>query len=73
MNKEISKLIWLVIPIIVAVLPYIARMISLNTDGYMYGELGVIENLTVIFLFVAIIANVLFLMLEANYIRAYVG
>jgi len=66
MNKEISKLLWLVIPIIVAVLPYIARMISLNTDGYMYGELGVIENLTVIFLFVAIIANVLFLLSENN-------
>lgn len=61
MSKDINKLVWLILPIIVAGMPYIVRFVSLDTDGYMYGEKGLIENLTVIFLFVAIIAAVLFL------------
>lgn len=61
MSKEINKFVWLILPIIVAITPYIARFISLDTDVYMYGEKGLIENLTVIFLFVAIISTVLFL------------
>ncbi len=42
-------------------MPYVARIISLDTDRYMYGEFGIIENITVIFLVVAIICSVLFL------------
>lgn len=61
MNKEIHKLVWLVLPIVVAAMPYIARMISLDTDRYMYSETGIIENITVIFLLAAIIACLLFL------------
>ena len=61
MNKDLHKLVWLVLPIVVAVMPYIARMVGLHTDGYMYGEKGIIENLTVIFLLIAIISCVIFL------------
>jgi len=61
MNKDINKIIWLVLPILVAAMPYVVRFISLDSDRYMYGEKGIIENLTVVFLVVAIIAAILFL------------
>ena len=61
MNKDINKLVWLVLPIVVAMLPYAARFMGKHTDSVMYRETGVIENLTVIFLLVAIISTVLFL------------
>ena len=61
MNRDIHKLVWLVLPVVVAVMPYIARMISLDTDRYIYSETGIIENITVIFLFTAIIACLLFI------------
>ena len=48
----------------VAVTPYLVRFINFNSDRYMYGELGLIENLTVIFLIVAIIACIFFLLSE---------
>ena len=38
MNKDLHKIVWLVLPIVVAVMPYIARFIGTHTDGYMYGE-----------------------------------
>lgn len=56
MNKDINKLVWLVLPICVAVMPYIARFMGKHTDVYIYGEKGIIENLTFIFLIIAIIA-----------------
>lgn len=55
MNKDIKKWIWLVLPIILTTVPYIARLIGPHTDDYIYGEKGIIENLTVIFLLVAIV------------------
>ena len=61
MNKDLHKIVWLVLPIVVAVMPYIARFIGTHTDGYMYGEKGIVENITVIFLLTAIIACLLFL------------
>ncbi len=61
MNKDLNKFVWLALPVIVAAIPYIARFIGVNTDGYMYGEAGIIENLTVIFLVVSIIACLLYL------------
>ena len=61
MQKDLPKVIWLLIPIFVAAMPYVARFISLDTDKYMYTELGVIENITVVALLVAIIASYLFL------------
>lgn len=61
MNKDLHRIVWLVLPIVIALMPYIARIIGTHTDGYMYGEKGVIENITVIFLLTAIIASLLFL------------
>ena len=61
MNKDIHKLVWLVLPIGTALIPYVARSVGEHTDSFMYGEMGVIENLTVLFLFVAIVSTVLFL------------
>jgi len=66
MHKDLSKWIWLLLPILLVCMPYIARMISLDTDQYMYGELGIIENITVIFLLVAVITCVLFLKAEVK-------
>ena len=61
MNTELPKLVGLGLPVIRAVMPYVARFIGTHTDGYMYGEKGIIENITVIFLLTAIIACLLFL------------
>ena len=61
MNKDLNKLVWLVLPIAVAIIPYAARLVGPHTDKLIYSEFGVIENLTVFFLFVAIISTVLFL------------
>ena len=61
MNKDIHKLVWLVLPVVVAAIPYAARFIGPHTDSLMYGEAGVVENLTVLFLLVAIIAAISFL------------
>lgn len=61
MDKDLNKAVWLVLPIIVAIMPYAARLIGPYTDAYMYGETGVIENITVMFLITAIIACLLFL------------
>jgi len=60
-NKDINKLVWLILPISVAIMPYVARFMGAHTDTYMYGEKGIIENLTVIFLLIAIIACLLFM------------
>jgi len=48
-NKDINKLVWLILPISVAIMPYVARFMGAHTDTYMYGEKGIIENLTAIF------------------------
>ena len=61
MNKDISKSVWLVLPVAVAAIPYVARFFGAHTDSFIYGEIGLMENLTVVFLLVAIIATVLFL------------
>jgi len=61
MNKDLPKFVWLLLPIVIAAMPYVARFISLDSDRYMFTESGVIENITVISLLVAIIATYLFL------------
>ena len=62
MNKDISKLVWLVLPIAVALMTYVVRFFGDHTNSLMYDEMGVIENLTVLFLLVAIISTVSFLL-----------
>ena len=61
MSKDLPKVVWLFIPIVVAAMPYFARVISLDTDRYMYTEFGIIENITVVVLVIAIISCFKFL------------
>ncbi len=67
MERDLPKFVWLFVPVFVAVMPYIARFISLDTDRYMYTELGIIENITVVALLVAIIACFLFLKASTDF------
>ena len=67
MNKDLPKPVWLLLPFVVALLPYVARMISVESDKYVYSELGIIENLTFVFLCVAIITCFVFLTSKKKY------
>ncbi len=67
MNKDLPKIIWLILPVLIAVMPYVARFITLESDKYMYTESGVIENITFVSLLVAIIATILFLKASVNF------
>lgn len=64
MSKDLNKLVWLVLPATVFLLPYFSRIGGLGSDLYLYGEDGWIEILTIIFLLVAIIFGVIFLLLN---------
>ncbi|MCY4420058.1 MAG: hypothetical protein OXC42_02220 [Gammaproteobacteria bacterium] len=64
MNKDLSKLIWVALPVVVFLVPYLSRMGGIGADLYLYGEDGWIEILTVIFLLVAIFFGVTFLLLN---------
>lgn len=57
--KDLPKWLWLWLPIVVALFPYVMRLIDVKTDSYVFGELGIIENYTFIVLFIAIILGVL--------------
>ena len=56
--EDLSKCIWLCLPIVVALFPYVMRVISIESDQYVFGELGIIENFTFIVLVIAIILGV---------------
>ncbi|MEM8843832.1 MAG: hypothetical protein AAGB35_02205 [Pseudomonadota bacterium] len=56
--QDLSKCLWLYLPILVALFPYVMRIISVESDQYVFGELGVIENFTFIILAIAIILGV---------------
>lgn len=53
-HKDLAKSIWLFIPIFIVSIVYFARLISPKTDSFIYGELGLIENSTFIFLLITI-------------------
>jgi hypothetical protein len=53
--KDLSAWLWLWLPIAIALLPYVARIIDPATDTIIFGELGLIENITVIFLLCAMV------------------
>ena len=55
MKKDLNKWIWYILSIVFTAIPYIARLFGEHTDDYIYGEKGIIENLTVVLLIVAII------------------
>jgi hypothetical protein len=57
--KDLPKWLWLWLPIVVALFPYVMRLIDVETDAYVFGEQGIIENYTFIVLFIAIILGVL--------------
>lgn len=56
--KDLPAWLWLWLPIAIALLPYIARIIDPATDTIIFGELGVIENITVIVLLAALVAAI---------------
>jgi len=65
--RDLPPWLWLWLPIAIALLPYIARIINPATDTFIFGELGVIENITVIFLLCA-----LFVAIKSyRYLRAF--
>ncbi len=60
--KDLPKWLWLWLPIVVALFPYVMRLINTETDSYVFGELGIIENYTFIVLLLAIILGLLSIM-----------
>lgn len=58
-HKDLPKWLWLWLPLAVALFPYIARMISTDTDQFVFGEQGIIENYTFVILFVAVVLGML--------------
>lgn len=56
--NDLSKWLWLWLPLGVAMLPYVARLIDTATDNYVYGEQGIIENYTFVILFIAILLGI---------------
>lgn len=56
--KDLPKWLWLWLPIILLLLPFVARIITPSANDFMYGELGIIENITVIILLLAIVTSV---------------
>ena len=64
MNKDLNKLVWVALPVVVFLVPYLSRIRGIGADLYLYGEDGWIEILTIIFLLVAIFFGVTFLLLN---------
>ncbi len=69
MEKDLSKPVWLWLPVIIFFVPYLMRIGNTGVDVYLYGESGWIEVLTVVFLFVAILfglASLLFIKISGH-------
>ena len=64
MERNLNKLVWLVLPVAVFLVPYLSRMGGEGADLYLYGESGWIEILTVVFLLIAILFGTMFLLLR---------
>ena len=56
--QDLPRWLWLWLPLSVAFLPYGMRMISIDSDKIVFGEQGIIENLTFFILFVAIATGI---------------
>ena len=65
--NDLPKWLWLWLPLIVALFPYVARIISIESDSIVFGEQGIIENYTFVILFIAIILGVLAIMKMQNF------
>ena len=60
--EDLPNCLWFCLPILVALFPYVMRIISTETDQYVFGEQGIIENYTFLILFIAIVLGLLSLM-----------
>lgn len=58
-TDDLPKWLWLWLPLGVAMFPYIARLINPETDRFVFGEQGIIENYTFVVLFIAIVLGIL--------------
>lgn len=61
MNKDLNKVIWLLGPITIFLIPYISRIITDQAYTFMYMESGWVELSTVVFLVFTIIFSILFI------------
>ena len=57
-TNDLPKWLWLWLPIAVALFPYLMRMINTDTDRFVFGEQGIIENFTFVVLFIAIVLGI---------------
>ncbi len=53
--EDLPQWLWLWLPLAVALFPYILRIINPDTDSFVFGERGIIENITVLMLLAAIV------------------
>ena len=61
MSKDLHKLIWLGIPIVIFLIPYVSHITSERAYMFMYMESGWVELSTVLYLIVAIVFSLLFI------------
>ena len=57
--EDLPKWLWLWLPIVVALFPYVMRIVNVETDTIVFGEQGIIENFTFMVLFIAILLGFL--------------
>ncbi len=57
--EDLPNCLWFCLPVLVALFPYVMRVINVETDQYVFGEQGIIENYTFVVLFIAIVLGVL--------------
>ena len=60
--EDLPNCLWFCLPILVALFPYVMRIINTETDQFVFGEQGIIENYTFLVLFIAIVLGILSLM-----------
>ena len=60
-SKDLPKFIWLGLPIILMLIPYVSRIASEKAYMYMYMETGWVEVSTVFFLILSIVFSLLFI------------
>lgn len=65
--NDLPKWLWLWLPILVALFPYVMRIINTESDQYVYGELGIIENYTFVMLLIAIIVGIKSILLAKTF------
>ena len=54
-TNDLPTWLWLWFPIVVAIFPFVLRIIDPATDSFVFGERGIIENLTALLLVIGIV------------------